>query len=94
MRLTSLFDDQPAGLRGKAVALYALLIAANLVAWVWAVAAFRDDVVLDHLTLAREELGDGPPETRIRDPMGTVGRHRQIAALDLVRPLRAGLDTL
>ena len=29
MRLTRLFDDQTAGLGGKAAALYALLIAAN-----------------------------------------------------------------
>jgi len=57
VRLTSLFDDQPAGLRGKAVALYALLIAANLVAWVWAVAAFRDDVVLLGTALLAYGLG-------------------------------------
>ena len=33
-----LFDDRAAGLRGKAVTLYALLIAANLGAWGWAAA--------------------------------------------------------
>jgi high-affinity nickel-transport protein len=46
VRLTRLFDDQTAGLGGKAAALYALLIAANLGAWGWALAAFRGDAVL------------------------------------------------
>jgi high-affinity nickel-transport protein len=57
VRLTSLFDDQPAGLRGKAIALYALLIAANLAAWAWAVAAFRDDPVLLGTALLAYGLG-------------------------------------
>src|ERR1700730_18137995 len=51
-------------------------------------------LVLDHLALAREELGDGPAERRIGDPVSTVGWHRQIAALDLVWTLGAGLDAL
>jgi hypothetical protein len=39
-------------------------------------------------------LGDGPAKTGIGDPMRAVGRHRQIATLDFVRTLRAGLDAL
>src|SRR5208337_2052155 len=52
------------------------------------------DLVLDHLALALEELGDGSAKARVRDPMSAVGRHRQVAALDLVWPLRACLDPL
>ena len=52
------------------------------------------DLALDHVALAREELGDGAAKARVGDPMGAVGRHRQIAALQFVRALRAGLDPL
>jgi len=52
-----LFDDRAAGLRGKAVTLYALLIAANLGAWGWAAAAFRGDVVLLGTALLAYGLG-------------------------------------
>src|SRR6266513_3001733 len=52
-----LFDDQAAGLRGKAIALYALLIAANLAAWAWAFAVFRDDAVLLGTALLAYGLG-------------------------------------
>src|SRR4051794_19993123 len=52
-----LFDDQAAGLRGKAVALYTLLIIGNLGAWAWAFAAFRDDVVLLGTALLAYGLG-------------------------------------
>src|SRR5258707_4598481 len=52
-----LFDDQAAGLRGKAIALYAFLIAANLAAWGWAAAAFRDDAVLLGTALLAYGLG-------------------------------------
>jgi len=55
--MTRLFDDQTAGLGGKAVALYALLIAANLGAWGWAVAAFRGDAVLLGTALLAYGLG-------------------------------------
>ena len=57
MQLTRLFDDQTAGLGGKATALYALLIAGNLGAWGWAVAAFRGDVVLLGTALLAYGLG-------------------------------------
>ncbi|HXP04286.1 MAG TPA: HoxN/HupN/NixA family nickel/cobalt transporter [Stellaceae bacterium] len=40
--LSSLFDDQPAGVRSKAAATYAVLIAANAAAWLWAWIAFAD----------------------------------------------------
>ena len=52
------------------------------------------DLLLDHLALAGEERGDGAAETRVGDPVGAVDRHRQVAALQFVRPLRAGLDPL
>ena len=57
MRLTRLFDDQTAGLGGKAAALYALLIAANLGAWGWALAAFCGDAVLLGTALLAYGLG-------------------------------------
>src|SRR5258707_4685000 len=52
-----LFDDQAAGLRGKAIALYAFLIAANLAAWGWAVAAFSGNAVLLGTALLAYGLG-------------------------------------
>lgn len=44
--LASIFDDQPADSRRKVTALYALLILANVVAWLWAWIAFRHQPVL------------------------------------------------
>src|SRR5579862_3240837 len=41
-----LFNDQAAGLGGKLAGIYGLLIAANVLAWVWALIAFRDYPVL------------------------------------------------
>src|SRR5947209_549747 len=52
------------------------------------------DLLGDHLALAGQEGGDGAAEAWVRDPMRAVGRHRQIATLQFVRPLRAGLDPL
>jgi high-affinity nickel-transport protein len=40
-RLWDLFDDRKDGLRAKVAGLYAVLIAANLAAWVWAFLSFR-----------------------------------------------------
>ncbi len=40
--LANPFDDQPSGMNAKAIAIYALLIAANIAAWIWALAAFSD----------------------------------------------------
>jgi high-affinity nickel-transport protein len=57
VRLTRLFDDQTAGLGGKAAALCALLIAANLGAWGWAVAAFRGNALLLGTALLAYGLG-------------------------------------
>ena len=48
----------------------------------------------NHIAFAREELRDRTAEGWIGNPMGTVRRRRQIAALDFVRPLRARLDAL
>src|SRR5262245_23538457 len=40
------FDDQAANLRGKIIAIYTLLIAANVAAWTWALIAFHNHPVL------------------------------------------------
>jgi high-affinity nickel-transport protein len=44
--LRTLFNDQPGNTRAKVIAIYALLIAFNLGAWVWAVVAFHRFPVL------------------------------------------------
>ena len=41
-RFLAVFDDAPPALRAKIVALYAVLIVANLAVWAWALIAFRD----------------------------------------------------
>src|SRR5208282_5867591 len=48
----------------------------------------------DRATLAREVIADRLGEAGVAEPMGAKGRLRQIAALDLVRPLGARLDAL
>jgi high-affinity nickel-transport protein len=42
----AVFDDRGVRVRAKVIALYAGLTAANLLAWLWAFAAFRGDAVL------------------------------------------------
>jgi high-affinity nickel-transport protein len=44
--VTKLFNDQNAELRGKLAAIYAVLIGANVLAWIWAIVAFHDYPVL------------------------------------------------
>jgi high-affinity nickel-transport protein len=44
--LSQLFDDTPAYARRKVTGLFAMLVAANLLAWLWAFAAFRDSPLL------------------------------------------------
>ncbi len=44
--LLTVFDDAAAGLRRKVLGLYGILIAANGLAWLWALVAFRDHPVL------------------------------------------------
>jgi nickel/cobalt transporter (NiCoT) family protein len=46
LNLTGLFNDTGENLRGKVVGIYALLAAANLAAWIWAIAAFHNYPVL------------------------------------------------
>jgi high-affinity nickel-transport protein len=41
-----IFSDSSGNVRGKIIGVYALLIAANVAAWIWALAAFRDYPVL------------------------------------------------
>jgi nickel/cobalt transporter (NiCoT) family protein len=40
--LASLFNDRNTEIRGKLAAIYSVLIAANVLAWVWALVAFHD----------------------------------------------------
>jgi nickel/cobalt transporter (NiCoT) family protein len=40
------FDDQPARLKTKVTLVYALLVAANIAAWIWALVAFKDEPAL------------------------------------------------
>jgi len=56
-QLIRLFDDRAAGLRAKAIALCAFLIAANLAAWACAATAFQGDVVLLGTALLAYGLG-------------------------------------
>jgi len=56
-QLAHLFDDKHAGLRGKLIGLYAILIAANLGVWAWAIAAFGGNVVLIGTALLAYGLG-------------------------------------
>src|SRR5579862_8478484 len=44
--IANLFNDQDAQLGSKVAGLYAVLIGANVLAWVWALVAFRDYPVL------------------------------------------------
>ena len=44
--LSKLFDDGPDNLRGRIVTMYAILIPANILAWLWAWIAFKDQPVL------------------------------------------------
>lgn len=44
--ISRLFDDGTDDLRGRTIAIYAILVPANLLAWLWALLAFRDHPVL------------------------------------------------
>jgi high-affinity nickel-transport protein len=44
--LSKLFDDGPDNLRGRVITMYAILIPANILAWLWAWIAFHDQPVL------------------------------------------------
>ncbi|HVX39732.1 MAG TPA: HoxN/HupN/NixA family nickel/cobalt transporter [Gemmatimonadaceae bacterium] len=52
-----LFSDDTAGVRGRIVAVYALLAVANLGAWAWALAAFREYPLLLGTSLLAYGLG-------------------------------------
>ena len=45
-RLAGLFNDRDTELAGKIVGIYGVLVAANVLAWIWALIAFRDYPVL------------------------------------------------
>ena len=55
--LRSIFDDGTGELRFKAAGLYAIVIAANIAAWLWALAAFRDYPILLGTALLAYGLG-------------------------------------
>lgn len=44
--IRTLFDDGADNLRGRIIAIYGLLIPANVLAWIWALVAFREQPVL------------------------------------------------
>jgi nickel/cobalt transporter (NiCoT) family protein len=44
--IADFFDDEPLGLRGKTIGVYAILIVINALAWIWALVEFRDYPVL------------------------------------------------
>ena len=44
--LWHIFDDAPERTRGKVAGMYAILIAANVAAWLWAWVEFRDNALL------------------------------------------------
>ncbi|MGM4894142.1 HoxN/HupN/NixA family nickel/cobalt transporter [Tardiphaga sp. 839_C3_N1_4] len=44
--IRTLFNDGADNLRGRIIAIYAILIPANVLAWIWALIAFRDQPVL------------------------------------------------
>jgi len=44
--IRTLFNDGADNLRGRIIAIYAILIPANVLAWLWALIAFRDQPVL------------------------------------------------
>jgi high-affinity nickel-transport protein len=44
--LAKLFNDQDAELGGKLIGIYGMLVAANILAWIWALIAFHDYPVL------------------------------------------------
>ena len=50
---SNLFSDEGVGLRAKIIGIYALLIGANIAAWLWALTAFRNyPILLGTATLA------------------------------------------
>ena len=55
--LRSIFDDGIGELRFKAAGLYAIVIAANIAAWLWALAAFHDRPILLGTALLAYGLG-------------------------------------
>jgi nickel/cobalt transporter (NiCoT) family protein len=44
--LSHIFDDAPERTRGKVAGMYAILVIANVAAWLWALAEFRDNALL------------------------------------------------
>jgi nickel/cobalt transporter (NiCoT) family protein len=44
--LPEIFDDEPGALKAKTAFLYIVLISANVLAWLWALVAFRDQPLL------------------------------------------------
>jgi high-affinity nickel-transport protein len=44
--VSNLFSDEVVGLRARVIGIYVLLVGANIVAWLWALSAFRNYPIL------------------------------------------------
>lgn len=55
--LTRIFDDGSDDLRARIIAIYAILIPANILAWLWALIAFRDHPLLLGTAMLAYALG-------------------------------------
>ena len=57
LRLLRLFDDGADDLRGRVIAIYAILVPANILAWLWALIAFHDRPLLLGTAILAYTLG-------------------------------------
>jgi high-affinity nickel permease len=69
-----LFDDRGATLHLKVIALYAILAAANLLAWAWAFAAFHGNALLLGTALLAYGSGSGMQLMPTTSPRSTMLR--------------------
>jgi nickel/cobalt transporter (NiCoT) family protein len=44
--LLNIFDDRGENVRGKVIRIYSMLVAVNIIAWIWAIVAFREFPIL------------------------------------------------
>lgn len=56
-RITNIFDDGAQDVRGRIVAIYAILIPANILAWLWALVAFHNHPLLLGTAILAYTLG-------------------------------------
>jgi high-affinity nickel permease len=72
--LPAVFDDAAKHVCPKVVALYMVLIAANLLAWAWAFTAFHDYPLLLATALIAYGLGCGMRSMRTKSPRSAMSR--------------------